>query len=239
MSSVSVIIKAIMASVNVPKHLAIIPDGNRRWAKEKGLPSFEGHRRGFNIMKKIAKKARDLGIKVLTVWAFSNENWNRTKEEIEYLMDIYESWVDMHLEEALKDEIRIIHLGNKTRIRKSLLEKLTNAENKTKHFDKFYLCIALDYGGREEIIRAFNLIKTTKNINEKTFEDFLDTKNVPFPNPDLVIRTSGEQRNSGFMIWQSAYSEYMFVEKYFPDFTTDDLESCIEGYKKRKRRFGA
>ncbi|MFH1827123.1 MAG: polyprenyl diphosphate synthase [bacterium] len=228
-----------MSSNNVPKHLVIIPDGNRRWAKEKGLPSFEGHRRGFNIMKDVAKKARDLGIKILTVWAFSNENWNRTKEEIECLMDIYESWVDMHLEEALKDEVRIIHLGNKTKIRKSLLEKLNNAENKTKHFDKFYLCIALDYGGREEIIRVFNSIKSTKNISEKSFESHLDTKDIPFPNPDFVIRTSGEQRSSGFMIWQSAYSEYMFVKKYFPDFTVNDLEECIKEYEKRKRRFGA
>ncbi|MEX1052523.1 MAG: polyprenyl diphosphate synthase [Patescibacteria group bacterium] len=227
-----------MASNIIPKHIAIIPDGNRRWAKKKGLPTFEGHRRGFEIMRTVGRRVRELGIKILTVWAFSTENWNRSEEEIEYLMDIYESWVDMHLAEALRDKVRIIHIGRDDRIRESLRLKLKNAEQKTKKFDKYYLCIALDYGGKDEIVRAINSIKKNSKVDEKGFEKYLDTKEVPFPNPDLVIRTSGEFRTSGFMPWQTIYSEYIILEKYFPDFTIKDLEECLTIYSKRKRRFG-
>jgi undecaprenyl diphosphate synthase len=227
-----------MASINIPNHLAIVPDGNRRWAKEKGLPIFEGHRRGFGVMRSIGRKAREMGIKVLTVWAFSTENWNRSEKEIEYLMDIYESWVDMHLEEAMKDKIRIIHIGRKDKIRKSLREKLKNAELKTKDFNKFYLGLALDYGGKDEIIRAIKTIKNVTKLNENNFGKYLDTKELPYPNPDLVIRTSGEFRTSGFMLWQTAYSEYFILDKYYPDFTTNDLVESLNQYSKRKRRFG-
>lgn len=225
-----------MASFNIPKHVAIIPDGNRRWAKGKGLPTFEGHRRGFETMRNIGKRARELGIKILTVWAFSTENWNRSKEEIEYLMDIYESWVDLHLEDAMKDKVRIIHMGRKDRIRDSLRKKLDSAELKTKNFNKFYLCIALDYGGKDEILRAVKSIKNKTDAKE--LEKHLDSKELPYPNPDLVIRTSGEFRTSGFMPWQTAYSEYIILDKHFPDFTTKDLEECLTTYSKRKRRFG-
>ena len=227
-----------MASINIPNHVAIIPDGNRRWARARGLPTFEGHRRGFNVMKNIAKKAREIGIKILTIWAFSTENWSRSKEEIDYLMDIYESWVDEHLKEALKDQIRIIHLGRKDRIKKSLADKLTDVEQKTKDFNNFYLCIALDYGGKDEIVRAISKIKNNKNVSEKRFEKFLDTYDLPFPNPDLVIRTSGEYRTSGFMIWQASYAELIILDKHLPDFTAKDFEDCIKTYLKRNRRFG-
>lgn len=227
-----------MALNNIPNHVAIIPDGNRRWARERGLPTFEGHRRGFGVMKNIAKKAREIGIKVLTIWAFSTENWNRSKEEINYLMDIYENWVDDHLKEALKDKVRIIHLGRKDRIRKSLSKKLADAEQKTKNFNKFYLCIALDYGGKDEILRAINKIINNKNINEIEFEKFLDTYDLPYPNPNLIIRTSGEYRTSGFMIWQASYAELIILDKYLPEFTAKDFEDCIKTYSKRNRRFG-
>jgi len=225
-----------MASNIIPNHIAIIPDGNRRWAKGKSLPTFEGHRRGFEVMRNIGRRARELGIKILTVWAFSTENWNRSKEEIEYLMDIYESWVDLHLEDAMKDKVRIIHMGRKDRIRDSLRKKLESAELKTKNFSKFYLCIALDYGGKDEIIRAAKSIKN--KMDAKELEKHLDTKDLPYPNPDLVIRTSGEFRTSGFMPWQTVYSEYIILDKHFPDFTTKDLEECLTIYGKRKRRFG-
>jgi len=227
-----------MSSINIPNHVAIIPDGNRRWARERGLPTFEGHRKGFSIMKNIAKKAREIGIKVLTIWAFSTENWNRSKEEIVYLMDIYESWVDEHLKTALKDKVRIIHLGRKDRIKKSLADKLADAEEKTRDFNKFYLCIALDYGGKDEIVRAINKIKNNKNMSEKGFEKFLDTYDLPYPNPDLIIRTSGEYRTSGFMIWQASYAELIILDKHLPDFTEDDFEESIKKYSKRNRRFG-
>ena len=226
---------------NIPNHVVIIPDGNRRWAKKNNLPSFEGHRRGLDVMRKIGKKARDLGIKVLSVWAFSTENWKRTKQEIEYLMDIYESWIDFNLKEAMSDKVRIIHIGRKDRLRSSLKKKLSDAEKKTKTFNKSYLCIGIDYGGRDEVVRGINIIlknKNIKRISQKEFYKYLDTKNLPFSNPDLVIRTSGEKRSSGFMIWQTAYSEHVSLDKYFPDFTPEDFEKCIDEYKSRRRRFG-
>lgn len=221
-------------------HIALIPDGNRRWAREKGLPAFFGHKKGFDCSIKLAKKTRELGIKILTFWAFSTENWQRSKEEINYLMNLFKQMIDKNLKTALKEEIRIIHLGRKDRIDKNLREKITLAEKKTKSFNKYYLAIALDYGGKDEILRAIKKIKEekVKDLNENIFKNFLDTKDLPYPEPDLIIRTSGEVRTSGFMIWQSAYSEWIFYPKYFPDFTCDDLEECILQYSKRKRRFG-
>ena len=217
------------------KHVAIIPDGNRRWAKEKGLPVFEGHRRGFDRAFELTKKARDLNIKILTLWAFSTENWTRKQKEINNLMNLYGQMVDKYLQEALKNEVRLIHLGRKDRINDNLKKKIVEAEKKTENFKKYYLCIALDYGGKDEIIRT---VQKIRNLDEKLFEKFLDTKDLPYPDVDLVIRTGGENRTSGFMIWQASYSEYMFSPKYFPDFTTADFEECIKEYLKRPRRFG-
>jgi len=217
------------------KHIAIIPDGNRRWAKQKGLPTIEGHRRGFNQITDLVREARVLNIKIFTIWAFSTENWKRSQMEIDYLMNLYLKMIDLHFKEAFKNETRIIHIGRKDRINEHLRKKIEEAENKTKIFSKYYLVIALDYGGQDELLRAFQKVGnlTFDNINQ-----FLDTKNLPFPEPDLVIRTSGESRTSGFMIWQSAYSELIFSEKFFPDFTKDDLRLAISEYQKRKRRFG-
>jgi len=224
---------------NIPNHVAIIPDGNRRWAKERGLPTFEGHQKGFESLINIGKKTRELGIKILTVWAFSTENWKRSKEEISYLMNLYEIMLDKYLAEALKEKIRIIHLGRKDRINKTLKNKIVNIEKKTKNFTQYYLCIGLDYGGRDEIIRAISKIKYQKSkINENNLNQLLDTKDLPYPNPDLIIRTSGEQRLSGFLLWQSQYSELMFVKKYLPDFGPGDFEECINFFVKRQRRFG-
>lgn len=226
----------------IPVHVAIIPDGNRRWAKERGLPTLEGHRRGFDIAIKLSNKARELGVKILSLWAFSTENWDRTTQEVGYLMKLYEQMIDRQLKEAMKNHTRLIHIGRKDRISATLKEKIIHAENETSKFDNNYLVIALDYGGRDEIVRAINTIKDSKSnvgkIDEKNFNQFLDTRNLPQPDPDLIIRTSGECRWSGFMMWQSAYSEYMFIDKYFPDFTTQDLENCIEQFKQRNRRFG-
>lgn len=224
---------------DIPNHVAIIPDGNRRWAKEKRKTTYEGHRKGFEGLIKITRKARELGIKVFTVWAFSTENWKRSKEEVGYLMKLYEIMLDKYLAEALKDGIRIIHLGRKDRINKNLKNKIINIEEKTKNFDKYYLCIALDYGGRDEIMRGINKIRNSQSvISEFDFNKYLDTKDLPYPNPDLIIRTSGEARTSGFLTWQSAYSEYIFVKKYLPDYSEDDFEKTINDFSKRQRRFG-
>ena len=207
---------------------------------QKGLPSIEGHRRGFDMIQNLAKYLRSIDVRILTVWAFSTENWNRDKKEIDYLMGIYERWLDIDLKTALKEEIRIIHLGRKDRLNGSLRKKLEDAEEKTKHFTKFYLGVALDYGGRDELLRATQQVLSSKFKvqSESDFEKFLDTKDFPYPNPDLIIRTSGEQRTSGFMSWQSAYSEYIFPPVHLPDFNVDELKKCIEEYHHRKRRFG-
>ena len=227
-------------STNIPNHVAIIPDGNRRWAKEKGLNTYEGHKKGFDQLIKIAKKARKLGIKVFTVWAFSTENWKRTQEEVGYLMKLYEIMLDKYLNDALKDKVRIIHIGRKDRINENLKNKIINIEAKTKSFDKNYLCIALDYGGRDEIVRAISNVKDQiSNIKENNFNKYLDTKDLPFPDPDLIIRTGGEQRLSGFMLWQSQYAELEFVKKYLPDYTDSDFENTIKEFSERQRRFGA
>ena len=226
----------------IPTHVAIIPDGNRRWAKEKGLPTFEGHRRGFNAVVKIGEKARKLGIKVVTVWFFSTENFERSEEEKKYLWKLFEEGIKSNLNTALKEQIRIIHIGKKDRIPKKLKDKIIEVEKKTKDFDKYYLVIALDYGGKDDVLRAVQQIKNSKlkiqNLTEKIFTNYLDTKVLPYPDVDLVIRTGGETRTSGFMIWQAAYAEYIFVKKYLPDFTPEDFEECINEYSKRQRRFG-
>lgn len=223
--------------INIPNHVAIIPDGNRRWAKEKGLHTYEGHKKGFDGLIKIAKKAREMGIKIFTVWAFSTENWKRSKEEVAYLMKLYEIMLDKYLTDALKDNVRIIHLGRKDRINENLKRKIIIIEERTKNFDKSFLCVALDYGGRDEIIRAINNKKSSE-INENNFNQLLDTKDLPYPNPDLIIRTSGEIRTSGFLTWQSAYSEYIFEKKYLPDYSEEDFERTINDFSKRQRRFG-
>jgi len=226
----------------LPNHVAVIPDGNRRWAREKNLPTLEGHKRGYQRAIEIGRKARKMGIKVFTIWACSTENWSRKKEEVKYLMDIFSVIIDNYLKEALKDEIKIVHLGRKDRLNDGLLKKIEEAEEKTKHFDKYYLAIALDYGGRDEIIRAANKIRNskseTRNLTIEEFQNSLDTKTLPYPNPDLIIRPGGENRLSGFLLWQSEYAELVFEKKYFPDFTPDDFESCIKDYMSRQRRFG-
>jgi undecaprenyl diphosphate synthase len=230
--------------VNLPSHIAIIPDGNRRWARERGLPTFEGHRRGYQQVIEIGRTARKMGIKYLTFWGFSTENWRRSKDEVNLLMDLFKQMIDQSLKDALKEKTKIIHLGRKDRFDEGLRLKIQNAEQKTENFNNYYLMIALDYGGRDEILRAIKKLhqanvfdsRNIDNLTEVDFEKFLDTMTIP--PPDLVIRTSGEMRTSGFMIWQTAYAEWIFYEKFFPDFTGEDLSKCINEYQNRQRRFG-
>jgi len=231
-----------MASINIPNHIAIIPDGNRRWAKAHNLPSLAGHKKGFDVAVKIGRKIRSMGVNTLTMWAFSTENWNRSREEVSYLMKMYEIFIEKNLKEALKEKIRIIHIGRKDRLPKNLLAKIKNSVDKTKDFKNYILNIALDYGGRDEILRTIKKMGNGKwkmeNLSENNFNQFLDTHDQPYPNPDLIIRTSGEQRTSGLMIWQAAYSEYIFLQKHFPDLNDKDIEMVIEEYSSRQRRFG-
>ncbi len=223
----------------LPNHIAIIPDGNRRWAKERNLPTLEGHRRGAETSIKLSRKARQLGIPVLTFWAFSTENWSRAKDEVAGLFGLHHM-MKIYVKEAIQDNVRISHLGRKDRLPKDLLKSIEDAEEKTKNNDKYFLNIALDYGGQDEIIRAIHKLthEELANLTPETFESNLDTAHLPYPNPDIIIRTSGEHRTSGFMPWQSAYSEYLFLDKYFPDMNEDDIEKAVEDFSNRKRRFG-
>jgi len=228
-----------MDKKTVPVHIAIIPDGNRRWARAHSLPTFEGHRRGFDRANELVHAGHKLGVSTMTLWAFSTENWKRTKDEVGYLMQIYEVMIDKNLKEAHEENTRIIHLGRKDRLPDSLRKKLINAEKETALYTKHNLCVGIDYGGEDEVIRAIKKASLVSGewTKEKLFAS-LDTAGLPQQAVDLVIRTSGEWRTSGFMPLQTAYSEYYFSELLFPDFDTNALQIALDEYATRKRRFG-
>ncbi|MGD2201398.1 MAG: polyprenyl diphosphate synthase [Candidatus Bathyarchaeota archaeon] len=232
----------------LPEHIGVILDGNRRWASERSMIPWHGHREGAEKVRKLLEWCLDLGIKTITLYAFSTENFNRTQEEVDELMNIYEE----NLSELLESEV--IH-ENKVRIRvigrvNLLPEKITSlikkVEDATKDYDKFYLNFALAYGGRAEIVDATKEIASRvregelepSNINEELIEEHLYTSDLPHPDPDLIIRTSGEARLSNFLIWQSAYSELFLVDVYWPDFREIDLARAIRSYQNRYRRYG-
>ena len=234
----------------LPNHLAIIPDGNRRWAKEHHLPTIRGHQKGFKILLDMARAARKWGIHTITLWIFSTENWKRDPEEVKYLMKIEEEMIKKYLPEFKRDGVRVIHLGRKDRIPASFARTLNNAEEETRNNADHILNVAVDYGGRDEILRSFknliiencDLIENCKlkieNLSEEIFSRALDTHAQPYPNPDLLVRTSGEMRTSGFMPWQMAYTEFVFLKKHLPDCSADDLKEAILEYSNRERRFG-
>ena len=231
-----------MDTTHMPRHIAIIADGNRRWARERNLPTLEGHRKGAETTKKLMKKAKELNIQIMTFWVFSTENWKRTQDEVGYLMRLFEEMIGSQMKEALEEKTRIVHLGRKDRLPESLRRKIEEAEEKTKQFAEHFFVVALDYGGRDEILRAIQKIQNPKSEikNDGTFDlgAYLDTSVLPYPEPDMIIRTSGEERMSGFMAWQSAYSEYYFSPLLFPDFGPDALAQAVKAYGERKRRFG-
>jgi undecaprenyl diphosphate synthase len=226
--------------IKVPEHIALICDGNRRWAKQRGLPTLEGHRTGFDKVVKIAEASREFGVKYLTLWMFSTENWNRDESEITYLMNLFRRSFSKFGKTFHKDKVRFTHLGRKDRLPKDIIEMLKQMEEETKQYDKYYLSLALDYGGQDEILRAIKRGTESgvdmKNLSAKEFEKLLDTSYIPAP--DLIIRTSGEQRLSGLMSWQSAYSEYYFTSINLPDFDKQELRAAILEYSYRNRRFG-
>ncbi len=222
------------------RHIAIIPDGNRRWARANGMTTYEGHQKGFEVISDLGKHIRALGIPVFTVWAFSTENWKREKGEVTYLMQIFERWFESNLKTARKESIRIIHIGRRDRIPASLRKTIEKCESETRDFTAHTLIVALDYGGQDEIVRATQHAMSTSSVIQ-TPDDMaahLDTRSLLYPNPDLVIRTSGETRTSGFMLWQTAYSEWIFLNKHLPDMNRDDLDECVAEYEQRQRRFG-
>lgn len=224
---------------DAPIHLAIIPDGNRRWAKEKGMKSEMGHYKSASLsnIKAIIKEAEKLGVRYFSAWAFSTENWKRSKEEINAIFELVEDVLKSLIEEASQNNIKVKHIGRKDRLPTRLIKLFEKAEKVTEKNTGITLLLCLDYGGRDEIVRAVNsLIKKGKKIEEKDMENELYTSGIP--DVDFIIRTSGEKRTSGFMPFQAAYAELYFSEKYFPDFTPEDLRKAIEEYSRRKRRFG-
>lgn len=222
------------------KHLGIILDGNRRWAKENGLPSFEGHRKGYEKMKEVGVWCIDRGIDILTVYAFSTENWNRAEDEVGYLMDLLYKVVTIEIPEFTRRGIRLRIIGSRDRLSDKLKVAIDKAEEETRNNSKGTLNIALNYGGRLEIVEAVKKAMASgidpKDINEKAISDNIWTAGQS--DPDLIIRTSGEQRLSNFLTWQSVYSELLFVKCHWPAFSEKDLDEAIEEFSRRTRRFG-
>ena len=230
---------------NLPKHIAIIMDGNRRWAKAKGIETKLGHKAGADALERIAQYANKIGIEYLTVYAFSTENWKRTEEEIGALMFLLEMYVDKFAKKAKEENIQVRVLGDIEVLNEGLKRKIKDTIALTKENTGLTLNIAFNYGGRTEIIRAVKNISqkvkdgniNLEDINEEVFSNELYTYGEP--DPDLVIRTGGELRTSNFLPWQIVYSEFYFIEKYWPDFDEKSLDEAIIEYQKRNRRFGA
>ena len=230
---------------NLPVHIAIIMDGNRRWAKEKDLETKQGHKEGAENLKRIAKYANEIGIKYLTVYAFSTENWKRTEEEVGALMFLLKWYLNDLLNSSDLDNVKINVLGDITRLDPGIQKLILKLEDKTKDYTGLKLNIAFNYGGRDEITRAVNSIATSVKNNEISVEDInedLISNNIytaGMPDPDLLIRPGGEKRISNFLPWQLSYTEFIFTDKYWPDFNRDDLDEAILEYERRNRKCGA
>lgn len=224
----------------VPNHIGIIIDGNRRWAKEKHLPTFMGHRKGISGVKKILYYAQKLNVKMLTAYGFSTENWKRDSKEVNHLMNLFEEFVDKNINDMHKKGIRLRHLGSPSRLPETLQNKIREAVELTKNNTKMIFQLAINYGGRDELVRAVKKIINDKikpeDISEHTISESLDTCDLP--DPDLIIRTSGEHRLSGFLTWQTAYSELYFPNCMWPDFDESELDKALAEFSRRQRRFG-
>ena len=225
---------------SVPQHVVIIPDGNRRCAKKHGLAPVEGHKKGLDTALSVVRGSRDLGVKVLTLWGFSSENWRRPELEVGYLMKLYTWFFRRHFKELLKEGVRFHWLGRRDRVPKPLKSLLEKIEKQTAKNTKYILNICIDYGGHEEIIAAFKKLLSKKikpsQVNEELIASNLATAGMP--DPDLLIRTSGEHRTSGIMPWQTTYTELFFSKLLFPDFNLAELRRAIGDYSRRQRRFG-
>lgn len=222
--------------------MAMILDGNRRWARSRGLEPWKGHAAGYEAVKKLSRASRDLGVHTFTVWAFSTENWERSEVEIKEIMKLLRHGLDEMEPDLHKEHVRLVHLGRKDRLPKDAMEHIARLEKETKKYgDEHVFNIALDYGGHDEIVRAVNKIleKGEKRVDAKEFEKYLDTHDQAYPYVDLFIRTSGEQRTSGLLPWQLDYAEYYFVQDHLPDFSPEMLREAILDFSRRRRRFGA
>ncbi|MCR5278471.1 MAG: isoprenyl transferase [Lachnospiraceae bacterium] len=230
--------------MNVPSHVAIILDGNGRWAKAKGMPRTYGHAQGAKVVEDMCEIAWNMGIKYLTVYAFSTENWSRPSEEVSTLMKLLRDYLKNCIKRASKNNMRVRVIGDKTRLDEDIRSSIAELEEATAGFTGLNFTIAINYGSRDEIRRALTDISTEvkkgniepSNITEAMISSHLDTAGIP--DPDLLIRTSGELRLSNFLLWQISYSEIYVTDKLWPDFTKEDLEKACEAYSKRNRKFG-
>lgn len=228
----------------IPQHIAIILDGNGRWAKAKGMPRNYGHTAGARNVETVCQAAHDLGVKYVTMYAFSTENWNRPEGEVEALMKLLESYLKNCIKTADKNNMRVRVIGDTTRLSERFQERIRELEAASAKNDGLNLQIAINYGSRDEMTRAMRRMsedvaagkRKPEEIAESVFEEYLDTAGIP--DPDLLIRTSGELRLSNFLLWQLAYSEFYFTDVPWPDFHKEELERAIEAYNKRDRRFG-
>ena len=228
----------------VPKHIAIILDGNGRWAKKRGLPRTAGHTQGAKNIETISRAAYKMGVKYLTIYVFSTENWTRPQSEVDAIMKLLNNYLSDCLKNAKKNNMQVRIIGDKTRLSEDMQEKIAKLEEVSKQYDGLNLNVAINYGSRDEIVRATKKIATKvkdgeidpNDITIDMISDNLDTKEIP--DPDLLIRTSGEERLSNYLLWQLAYSEFYFTDVPWPDFSKKDLEEAIEEYGRRNRRYG-
>ena len=229
--------------MKVPNHIAIILDGNGRWAKSKGMPRSYGHVKGCENLENICEVAKELGVKYLTVYAFSTENWKRSREEVEGLMRLFRNYLKKCIKISQKNNMRVRIIGDPTAFDQDIQDKIRELEEFSKDFDELHFQIALNYGSRDEITRAVNkMLEDQKegrlqgSVTEETISDYLDTAGLP--DPDLLIRTSGEERLSNYLLWQLAYTEFYFTNVPWPDFKKNELVKAIEKYNERDRRYG-
>lgn len=219
------------------KHLGIIADGNRRWAKEQGLPTIEGHKKGLEAIELLVAAAKNAGISFITFYVFSTENWGRSADEVSYIMKLASTRILKLAEKMRKNNVRLVILGSKKRVDAKLMSKIEEAEKLTADCTGLTACFCFNYGGEQEIADAAEIAAevdgeiTPENIRKHLYHPEI-------PDIDMVVRTSGEERLSGFMLWRASYAEFLFLKKYFPDMNTSDMELILEEYEKRNRRFG-
>ncbi|MDF2989394.1 MAG: undecaprenyl diphosphate synthase [Eubacterium sp.] len=223
-----------------PKHIAIMMDGNGRWAKRRMMPRKMGHVEGGKVLETICESTNKLGIKYLTVYAFSTENWSRPKDEVDGIMKLFRKYLTDSINISVENDIRVRIIGNRDGLEKDIVNKIENLEEATKQCNGLNFQLAVNYGGKDEIVRAVNKILQTKehkdNISVNEFSSYLDTWGIP--EPDLFIRTGGEKRLSNFMLWEMAYTEFYFTDILWPDFNEVELKKAIENFSKRERRYG-
>lgn len=224
-------------SAQIPAHIAIIMDGNGRWAKQRNLPRTSGHKEGLEVAKKIVKAAKEIGVKYITLYTFSTENWKRTQEEVGYLMSLIKNHLRAEFKFYKENDIRVKHIGNLEGLPKDIQEEINSTVEECKDFNSLTVVLAINYGGKDEIIRATNkAVKENRLLTEKNFTEFYDIPELP--EVDLIIRTGGEKRLSNFLLWHGAYAELDFVDTLWPDYDEECFYSSIKEFQKRNRRFG-